>query len=35
VKTNASSGGEDATEKEKAAAVLRQLFLLKLLALAC
>ena len=27
MKTNASSGGVDATEKEKAAAVLRQLFL--------
>jgi len=26
VKTNASSGGVDATEKEKVAAVLRQLF---------
>ncbi|WP_314156270.1 hypothetical protein [Stomatobaculum longum] len=26
VKTNARSGGVDATEKEKAAAVLRQLF---------
>ncbi|WP_455154730.1 hypothetical protein [Stomatobaculum longum] len=28
VKTNASSGGTDATENEKAAAVLRQLFFL-------
>ena len=28
VKTNASSGGTDATENEKAAAVMRQLFFL-------